>query len=343
MNVLVIGFVREMLGRWGIVLLIAGVFSATQLSFNDTLGGTTLGPYLAYATLWPIGLLFRCGWLMQKRRAEGWPLEEMLRDPNGHRQPLAEFTACGLLTALGLLAAVLPPLILTNPVAEDSVGLHPVRMESNDAGQWLINLGGRTAAASTLLLTLDWSSVDPGQLEAVIQNPVGEQQTAVAGKILRWPLSAAEANAGKMVLSPPAGVDLRVFRPLLRLEIQRPGLSQLSSLLAGQLLFFLTLFAMLLALARFGGSNAKLSAWAVFFFGSLVAFQPPLFLSEAGLHPLAVIFLGIKSAFPAVEGLLASGHRFERLSGTTSSAASMAWLMLGGLFLLLACKRRKVS
>jgi hypothetical protein len=341
MNALVLGFMREMLGRWGLLILFAGIYSAAQLSFNDTLGDATIGTYLAYASLWPIGLLFRCGWLMQKRRAEGWPLEELLRDPKGHRAPLAEFSACGLLTALGLLAAMLPIAVLDLNVPEDSVALHPVRMESNEAGQWLLNLGGRTAENSTLLLTLDWSDVQGDSLEAVVQNPVGETQNAIAGEILRWPLSAAEAHAGKLVLFPPADLPLRVFQPLLRLEIPRPGPSQLGSLLAGQLLFFLPLFAMLLALARFGRSNAKLAAWAVFFIGSLIAFHPPLFLAPAGIHPLALIFLTIKSALPAVDGLLASGHRFERLAGTTSSAASMAWLMLGGLCLLLACKRRK--
>lgn len=342
MNALVLGFMREMLGRWGLLLLCAGVFCAAQLSFNDTLGGTTIGTYLAYASLWPIGLLFRCGWLMQKRRTEGWPLEERLRDSCGHRAPLAEFTACGLLTALGLLATMLPVTVLDLTLPEDSSALHPVRMETNDAGQWLLNLGWQTAENSTLLLTLDWSAVSGDTLEAVVQNPVGEQQVAVAGEILRWPLSPAEARAGRLVLFPPADLPLRVFQPLLRLEIPRPGPSQLGPLLAGQLLFFLPLFAMLLALARFGRSNANLAAWAVFFFGSLVAYHPPIFLNPAGIHPFALMFLGLKSALPAVEGLLASGHRFERLAGTTSTPASMAWLMLGGLCLLLACKRRKV-
>jgi hypothetical protein len=341
MSFLVVGFFREMLGRWGFLLLLATVLCAFQLSFDDALGDATIGTYLAYATLWPIGLLFRCGWILQQRRAQGWPLEERLRDPSGHRAPLAEFTACGLLVTLGLVAFLIPAAVLHLPLPQDSVALHPVRMQTNDAGQWLLDLGGPTAAHSTLLLTLDWSEVEQDTLQAVVQNPIGEQQIAVAGEILRWPLSAAEAQSGKLVLRPKASIPLRVFQPLLRLEIPRPGPSHIGPLLAGQLLFFLPLFAMLLALARFGCSNANLAAWAVFFFGSLVAYQPPPFLSQASLHPVAYFFLALKNALPAVEGLLANGHRFERLAGTTTTPASIAWLMLGVLSLLLACKRRK--
>jgi len=341
MNSLVVGFVRELLGRWGLLLLAAGIFCAAQLSFDDTLGDVTIGPYLSYVSLWPTALLFRCGWVMQKRRAEGWPLEEQLRDPQGHRAPLAEFSACGLLTLAGLLAAMLPFSFLDLELPEDSVGLYPVRMESSDTGQWLLDLGGPVPEASTVLLTLDWASMTGGELEADISNPVGEHHTAVAGEIFRWPLSAGEARAGAMVLIPPEGSGLRVFRPLLRLEIPRPGGSQLASLLGGQLLFFIPLFALLLALARFGRANANLAAWAVFFIGSLVAYQPPSQLHHAGLNPFAAAILAIKSVLPSVSGLLASGHRFERLAGTTTSGASMAWLMLGVLALLISCRRRQ--
>jgi hypothetical protein len=341
MSILVFAFARELLGRWGLPLLVAGLFGAAQLGFDATLGDATMGTYLAYVSLWPIALIFRCGWLLQQRRGHGWPLEEHLRDPVGHRAPLSEFAAVALLTAVGLLAALLPPLFFDAELQKGAVGLYPVRLESDEDGQWLVDVGATVPQGSTLLLTLDWSDHPGSATELPIVNPLAEQETAVAGKILRWPLRPGELRAGTLVLRPPEGSRLRPFRDLARLEIPRPDASRLGDLLVDQLLFFLPLLAMLLALTRSGRINAKLAAWAVFFLGSLVAYHPPRHLAAADLGMVAKFFLLLKSSLPAVEGLVSSGHRFERLAGTTSAYATASWLILGILALLLACRRRK--
>jgi hypothetical protein len=337
---LALGFARELLGRWGLWVLLTGIFIASQVSFDTTLGDANIGPYTAYVSLWAIALLFRCGWLLQKRRTEGWPLEERLRDPRGYRAPLAEFLAMLGLTLIGLILACLALLL---PGVESPVGgasLFPATMQNSSDGSWQFDLNGTVPANSSLILTLDWSQTDGSQKALSIRNDQGVEVVATAGELLRWPLQDEEASLGKVSLVAPADSKLRLFRPLIRLEIPRPGGSDLWILLGRQLLFFLPLMAILLALARFGQVRASLAAWAVFFFGSLVAYHPPARLGDAGLGWLAKIFLLLKQSLPNVEGLIASGYRFERLAGTTTNGAIIGWLAIGVLALLLACKRR---
>jgi len=338
---LVLAFAREMLGRWGLLLLTAGIFTAAQLSFDSQLGDASLGSYLAYVSIWAVFLLFRCGWLLQQRRAAGWPLEEQLRDPHGYRAPLAEFLACALLIALGFLAAFVPLATLDLELPKDGVALYPVRYQIEKDHTWVFELGGRAPSGSELLLTIDWSACAPDHQELPITNETGSTQIATAGEIFHWPLSPTELAAGRVSLRPPLASGLRFFQPLARLQVPRPGVQLLLPLLGAQLLFFLPLLALLLALARFGRIHASLAAWAVFFLGSLVAYRPPPRLADAGLGLLAKTVLLCKQALPAVEGLATSGHRFERLVATTTLPAIALWLMLGALALLLACKRRK--
>lgn len=340
MITLTIGFARELLGRWGLWILLAGVFTASQVSFDTTLGDANIGPYLAYVSLWPIALLFRCGWLLQKRRAEGWPLEERLRDPQGYRAPLAEFLAMLCLTLGGLMLACLALLLpgVQSPAGGSS--LFPATMQTGSEGSWEFNLNGKVPSDSSLVLTLDWSQTDGQQTSAPIHNAQGAEVLATAGELLYWPLQTEEALLGTVSLLPPVDSKLRLFKPLIRLEVPQPGGNQLWVLLLRQLWFFLPLMALLLALARFGQVRASLAAWAVFFFGSLAAYHPPARLGDAGLGWLAKTFLLLKQSLPNVEGLISSGYRFERFAGTTSNGALIAWLALGVLALLLACKRR---
>ncbi|MCP4769975.1 MAG: hypothetical protein GY879_01030 [Planctomycetes bacterium] len=337
---LALGFARELLGRWGLWVLLGGIFTASQASFDTTLGDANIGPYLAYVSLWPIALLFRCGWLMQKRRAEGWPLEERLRDPRGYRAPLAEFLALLLLMIGGLLLAGLAVLVPGVQSPTGGASLFPVSLQNSADGGWEFDLGGQVPDGGQMLLTLDWSQIDPPQQALAIRNAEGAEVLATAGEILRWPLQKEEAESGKVQLFAPAGTKLRLFRPLVRLEVPQPGGSDLWLLLLRQTLFFLPLMAILLALARFGQVRASLAAWAVFFFGSLAAYHPPTRLGDAGLGWLAKVFLLLKHSLPNVEGLISSGYRFERYSGTTSTGALVVWLAVGVLALLLACKRR---
>jgi len=340
MITLTFSFARELLGRWGLWVLLGTILVASQASFDTTLGDANIGPYLAYVSLWPIALLFRCGWVLRKRQVEGWPLEEQLRDPKGCRAPLSEFLAMLLLALAGVILA---SVALWMPGVQSPIGgtgLFPVTLQGHHDGGWEFDLDGRTPAGSMLMLTLDWSQIEGGRKQLVLRNADGGEVTANAGQILRWPLQDQELASGKVRLYAPEGTKLRLFKPLIRLEVPQPSGDRILVLLLRQLLFFLPLMAILLALTRFGRVRASLAAWAVFFFGSLAAYHPPVRLADAGLGWLAKTFLLLKQMLPNVEGLISSGYRFERYSGTTTSGALIAWLALGVLALLLACKRR---
>ncbi|MHC4379767.1 MAG: hypothetical protein ACYSU1_01570, partial [Planctomycetota bacterium] len=150
-----------------------------------------------------------------------------------------------------------------------------------------------------------------------------------------------EARFGKVVLQPTPGSQVALRTPLCRMEIQRPGSSRLPFLLGQQFLFFLPLFAVLLAWFRFGRVRGGLSALASFTLGSVAAMQvQPVDLGSGPLAGLAKMLLVLKLSLPPVEGLLATGQRFERLAGTVSLPTCVAWCAIGALALFLACRRR---
>ncbi|MGB0952112.1 MAG: hypothetical protein ACPG31_02700 [Planctomycetota bacterium] len=341
---LTLGFLRGLIGTWWIPAFALALFAAASLSFDPSLGSHTLGTYLAYVSLLLTIVIFRCGWLLQRRAEQGWPEEERLRDPSGRRAPIAEFLACTILTVGLLGAALIPPLLPMFPQPPASTGLYPVHVMEHEEGQWLIDLGGKVPPTATLHLTLDWSAVAPtdGAFPPIpIQSPDARTIEAEAGKLFAWPLAPGEAAAGKMVLQAPAGSKVAVRRSLARLEIPRPDRSDLGRLLAAQGLFFLPLFAILLAWFRFGRVRGSLSALATFTIGSLATLPlQPMDLGNGPAALLAKIVLLLKLAMPPIEGLVATGQRFERLADTTAPLSTTAWLVTGGLCLFLACRRR---
>lgn len=341
---LLFGFLRALIGKWWLPAFALALFAAARLSFDPSLGSHTLGTYLAYVSILPTILLFRFGWLLQKRAEQGWPEEERLRDPSGRRAPLAEFLACTIVTGGILIVACLPPWLPMFPQPEASTGLYPVRVTESAEGDWLIDLGSKVPASSILHLTLDWSEVAStnGDFQPLpIQSPDGRTIDAEAGKLLTWTLAPREAYYGKMILQPPAGAQLNVRRSLVRLEIPRPGRGDLPRLLFGQFLFFLPLFGVLLAWFRFARVRGSLSALATFSFGSLAALSlQPIDLGTGPAAWIAKIILLLKLALPPVEGLLATGQRFERVADTAAPLATTAWVLLGALCLGLACRRR---
>lgn len=347
MKHLITGFFREMASPWWHLSFLLAVFLAAALSFDASLGSHSFGTYLAYISLLPMVLLFRCGWLLQKRAGEGWPQEEILRDPTSRRAPLAEFAASALLLLEVLVLALVPIYsnLFTLPGA--SSGLYPVRIEvqvaaeSPDTEQWLFDLGGTVPEGARLQLTLDWSEALMPPEEVRIHAPDQRSLQPKAGRLFAWGLSPREAKFGKVVLQPTPGSNVVLRSPLCRLEILRPGREQLPILLSQQLLFFLPLFAILLAWFRFGRIRGGLSAMAAFTFGSLAAMQvQPVDLGSGPLAGLAKMLLLLKLAMPPVEGLLATGQRYERLAGTVSISTGLAWGAVGALALFLACRRR---
>lgn len=340
MLILTLGFLRALIGTWWLPAAALGLFAAANLSFDPSLGSHTLGTYLAYVSLLPTILLFRCGWLLQQRKDQGWMEEERLRDAEGYRAPVAQFLACTILTAGLFAAAWVPPHLPMFPQPEASAGLYPVRITTSDQGDWLIDMGSRVPSGSSLHLTLDWS--EARDLAPVpIQSPDGRTLDAEAGELFTWPLAPAEAYGGKMVLQQPAEAALILRKPLARLEIPRPGRSDLARLLFSQALFFLPLFGMLLAWFRFGRVRGNLSAMVTFTLGSLAALSlTPMGLGSGPISLLTKVVLALKLALPPVEGLLATGQRFERLADTTPPMAISAWMVMGALALWLACRRR---
>ena len=73
MKHLITGFFKEMASPWWHLSFLLAVFLAAALSFDASLGSHSFGTYLAYISLLPMVLLFRCGWLLQKRAGEKLP------------------------------------------------------------------------------------------------------------------------------------------------------------------------------------------------------------------------------------------------------------------------------
>ncbi len=320
----------------------AGLLLATVLSFDTNLGAHSLGSYLAYVSVFPLVLLFRCGWVLQQRTSQGWPHQEKLRDSRGYKAPLVEFFGLSTLLLIIYVCASIPCWWNPYPSPPASAGYYPVTIHFGANDYWLFDLHSPVPASSTLLLTLDWSQVQNPEQDVWIQDPNGRKLQAIPGELLRWPLSPAEAKEGKMALHslPKVGVELR--RPLTRLEIPRPGMQQGPHLLLLQFLFFWPLFAMLLAWHRRGKLSGTLSAWTCFALGSLAAM--PMQATDLDSGPLALLaraVLLLKLALPPVEGLLAAGARMERLAFTSAATSISGWLVLGALSLWLACKEKR--
>lgn len=341
MLTLTLGLLRELVGRWWLPAFALALLTAASLSFDPSLGSHSLGTYLAYVSMLPLVILFRCGWLLEKRVREGWRDEEILRDPKGRRAPLAEFLACIICTGVVLTAALVPPLLPMFTLPQGSSGLYPVRVQVTDQGAWLFDLGGRVPEGARLHLTLDWSYASMVPEEVRIEAPDQRQVQPIPGQLLHWDLSPEEAYYGKLVLQPSPGSGVELRTPLCRLEIRRPSAHDLPRLLWFQFLFFLPLFAMLLAWHRCGRVRGGLSALVSFTIGSLAAMQiHPMDLGGGPIAALAKMLLLLKLSLPPVEGLLATGQRYERLVGTVSISNILAWHAIGALALWLACRRR---
>ncbi|MFK5955693.1 MAG: hypothetical protein QM477_04515 [Planctomycetota bacterium] len=344
MNPLLLGFLREVLPwRWQLFLVVA-VFTFASLSFDASLGAHSLGTYLAYLSVLPTVLLFRVGAVLDLRAQQGWPQQEILRDRSGRKAPLVEILACAVLLCSVLLLGLAPLATGLFPMPEASSGLYPVRVQfetqEDGAELWLFDLGSRVPENARLQLTLDWSEASVDPTLAKVQSPERQVQP-IPGKLLRWDLSAAEARVGKLVLHATTGSGLHLRKHLCRLEIPRPNSSALPRLVAHQFLFFLPLFAILIAWFRFGRISGSLSAMTAFTIGTIAAMQvEPVDLGSGPMAALAKMLLLFKLSLPPVEGLLATGQRFDRLADTTPLASIIAWLLIGALALGLACRRR---
>lgn len=339
------GFTREMMGRWGLPLWLIGLWLATRLCFGEYLGDASIGSYLAYVSLWPIALLLRAGRLLHRRQAEGWPLEERIRDANGWRAPMAELLSLCLLCLAGLALALAPLHWPGLSLPKASSGYFPVQAEVVGPGTWDFQLGGSSPPGANLLLTLDGAALTPADVKTFSEEglPLRRQEvevvTARAGEVVVWPLSEEEAAKGQVVIQVDPSWKLRPFRHLTRLVIPRPGVGDLPALLGLQALFFLPLYAFLLALHRFGRVRAGLASWGVFFLGSLAVFSPPP-MHQADLPWPVALLLQCKALLPDLQGCMAVGHRFERLAGTTTTQNLLLWLLLGMTAALLASRRR---
>jgi len=344
MNPLLLGFLREVLPWQWLLFFVISVFTFASLSFDASLGAHSLGTYLAYLSVLPTVLLFRVGVVLDRRAQQGWPQQEILRDHKGRKAPLTEMLACTLLLSAVFLLGLAPLATGLYPMPKASSGLYPVRVQfetqTDGAELWLIDLGSRVPENARLQLTLDWSEATVEPAAAWVRSP-SRQVQPVPGELLRWDLSSAEARVGKLVLQTNTGSGIRLRKQLCRLEIPRPTSAALPRLVAHQFLFFLPLFAILLAWFRCGRIRGSLSAMTAFTLGSIAAMQvEPVDLGGGPIAALAKMLLLFKLSLPPVEGLLATGQRFDRLADTTAPASIIAWLLIGMLALTLACRRR---
>jgi hypothetical protein len=345
MSGIILSLLRQMIGRWGLLWWGLALVVMLRLHFDPTLGHAHLGGYLASVALGPTALLIRLGLVLQRRRDQGWPLEEALRDRTGWRAPTAEAASTTLLILGWLLLAGIGPWMPGLARPESGQELFPVQAAAAPtAGVWQVDLEGQAPEGAELLLTLDWQGADEALRQAgrtTFEHPDGRRLEAVAGELLRWPLTAEEGAAGEALLPPlPPGVQL--IRPLTRLAAPRPGLAGLPRLLIAQALFFLPLVGLLLAWARAGVISGPLASWATLALAGLVAMPPSdLALPQDALGLVAQALLLVKSALPAVDGLLANGDAFARHLGTTHPLSLIAWWALGLGGLVLACRRRR--
>jgi len=345
MNPLLKGFLREVMPWTWQVFFALAVCTAASLSFDASLGAHSLGTYLAYISILPMVLLFRIGSVLDRRAQQGWPHQEILRNANGHKAPLNEMIGSAILLGATLLLGMAPIVSGLYPMPNPSSGLYPVHVQftTQDDGTelWLFDLGSTVPKTARLLLTVDWSEATVSPENAVVQSPDERQVRPIPGELVQWDLSEAEARVGKLVLQPNAQSGLILRKQLCRLEIPRPEADALPRLLLHQFLFFLPLFAILLAWFRCGRIRGSLSAMATFTIASIAALPlSPVDLGSGPVAALAKMLVLVKLALPPVEGLLATGHRFDRLADTTPELGIMGWLMLGGLALWLATRRR---
>lgn len=345
MSPLLKGFLKEVLPWTWQLFFVLAVFTAASLSFDASLGAHSLGTYLAYLSLLPIALLFRVGTVLDRRALQGWPQQEILRDASARKAPLMEMIGSGILLLGVLLLGMAPMATGLYAMPEASSGFYPVHVqfENTDDGTelWFFDLGAAVPDTATLHLTLDWSEATVSAQEAKLQAPDNRTVQPVPGELVEWHLSTSEARVGKLVLQPNPQSGLILRKQLCRLEVPRPNANALPRLLFHQFLFFLPLFAILLAWFRCGRIRGTLSAMATFTIGSIAALPlNPVDLGGGPVAALAKMLVLLKIALPPVEGLLATGHRFERLADTTPDLGALGWLMLGLLALWLACRRR---
>lgn len=344
MNPLLKGFLREVMPWTWQVFFVLAVFTAATLSFDTSLGAHSLGTYLAYLSILPIVLLFRIGTVLDRRAQQGWPHQEILRNVNGRKAPLTEMLGSAILLGATLLLGMAPIVSGLYSMPNPSSGLYPVHVqfstEDDGTEQWFFDLGSTVPKTARLYLTLDWSEATVSPEQALLQSPDERQVKPIPGELVQWDLSEGEARVGKLILQPNAQSGLILRKQLCRLEIPRPEADALPRLLLHQFLFFLPLFAILLAWFRCGRIRGSLSAMATFTVGSIAALPlSPIDLGGGPVAALAKMLVLFKLTLPPVEGLLATGHRFDRLADTTPELAVMGWLLLGGLALWLACKR----
>lgn len=348
MNPLLQGFLREVLPWSWLLFFVLAVFTAATLSFDNSLGAHSLGTYLAYLSILPIALLFRVGTVLDRRAQQGWPQQEILRDPTARKAPLIEMLGSAILLVGVLLLGMAPIATGLYSMPEASSGLYPVHVQftNTDDGTelWLFDLGSTVPETARMHMTLDWSEATVSAEDALLLAPDDRSVKPIPGELVHWSVSAAEARVGKLVLQPNPQSGLILRKQLCRLEIPRPGADALPRLLFHQLLFFLPLFAILLAWFRCGRIRGSLSAMATFTLGSIAALPlSPVDLGGGPVAALAKMLVLLKIALPPVEGLLATGHRFDRLADTTPNLGILGWVLLGVLALWLACRRRPVK
>lgn len=345
---LTLATMRALCGRWTSVAALALLVLAALLSYDAVLDASATGTWLAYVALLPMLLVLRLGVLRRERRAQGFSVEERLRDPRGLRLPLAEGAAAALLCTALLAAAGLGAALGLVHFPDGERSLHPLRAGAAEDG-WLLRFEAPAPPGSAALLTFAYQQPPAGgDFRVALEDDAGGRGEAVVGEVLRWPLPEEARRDGRLVLRPlevaaarEAGMQL--IGPIARLEVPRPGGGRLPALLGGLLLYFLPLLGLALCFERFLRIDGVLAALTALMLGALAAYRPDLDYARPGgaIGALVQGVLLLKAALPDLSGLYAVGHRYELRAGTAAWPSVLAWLALGIGALLLAAHRRK--
>ena len=336
--------VRELAGLWPTTFAIAWILLAALLSSETGLGSGSLGEYLALAELVPVVLLFRSAALVERRRSEGWDLEEGLRNPGGWRLPAAELGGAALLLAGVWTLTALPPHAPRLALGTDAgLSRHPARVAEDAPGIWRARFPAPAPTGSVLELVASWESAQGD--EALLGAGDGRTITLAPGLPARWELSAEEARSGVVELRLEGAAGVVAIEGLSRLAVPRPGRSALPGLVGGLFLFHLTLFSLALFSVRVLRVRSSLAALAALGVGALSLWPRALPVPATGSPTEWLARLGgrIAALLPPVGGLHAVGVNYELRYDTTSAGAVALWLLLGAVLLAASTRPWKTA
>ncbi|KAA3609127.1 MAG: hypothetical protein DWQ01_09925 [Planctomycetota bacterium] len=366
MKLLVQQACRDVFGHWALAGAVLWLLLAARLGAEAELGTGQLGDYLALVSWLGVFLLYRSADLVYRRRQQGWPMEDRLRDRRGWRLPLAEWLGPSLWWLALLLVALIPPWapgFQPEPEAMSSHRFAAVhsrfsteevpaegfpQVQLPQVQEWELDAGQPLPPGGLALLPFHWPTPpdQEGATLGLFQDQDGRQEAVAPGRLLSWPMGEKASASGRLQLQwRPHGVGEGTTAPQLqspyaRFRVPRLGRDSLPWLLLGQWLFFLPAFAFAQLLSRHLQVRAGFAFLLALALTSLAAWRPgpEVWLPDSPVAWVAQILLKLKAALPRIDGLLATGPDFHLVWARFDPLQLLAWLASGLLALVLSVR-----